>query len=77
MRDKRDVVSDMLISMSFFHDDTELGDSYADLHLVIDAILDAPDRVTSEEWLKFLNALVRLPDSDLLIVRLLLREVMQ
>ena len=87
MRNKRDVVADILMSMSLFHKGTELGDIYADLYQVLDAALDAPDHATSEEGrndeyscsaecLKFVNALCNLPEPDLQIVRVLLKEAM-
>ena len=92
MRNKRAVVADILMSMSLFHKGTELGDIYlgdiyADLYQVLDAALDAPDHATSEEGrndeyscsaecLKFVNALCNLPEPDLQIVRVLLKEAM-
>lgn len=87
MRNKRDVVADILLSMAFLHRGTELGDIYEDLYQVLDAALDAPDHATSEEdrndeyscsaaCLKFVNALCNLPEPDLQIVRLLLKEAL-
>lgn len=87
MRNKRDVVAEILFGLSFIHSNTELGDIYEDLYRVLDAALDAPDHATSEEGrndeyscsaacLKFVNALCNLPEPDLQIIRVLLKEAL-
>lgn len=77
MRNKRDVVADIMLSMSFLHRGTELGDIYEDLYQVFDAATSEEDRndeySCSAECLKFVNALLSLPEPDLQIVRLLLK----
>lgn len=77
MRNKRDVVAEILLSMSFLHRGTELGDIYENLYQVFAAATSEEDRndeySCSAECLKFVNALLSLPEPDLQIVRLLLK----
>jgi hypothetical protein len=76
VRDKETVVLDLLAGMQLFHDNTPLGNTYADLYQAVGALLLAPDRASHAERVKFLNALHSLPEPDQQIVRLLLQEVL-
>lgn len=76
-RDTAVVVLDLLASMARYHDGSELGDVYAELHQLVAQRLanKQSQQVTTDNVTKFLNAFYRLPEADRQILRILLKEV--
>ncbi|WP_122653425.1 hypothetical protein [Escherichia coli] len=76
-RDTTVVVLDLLAGMAYYHDGSELGDIYAELHQLVAQRLAKKQSqlVTADNAIKFLNAFYRLPEADRQILRVLFKEV--
>lgn len=76
-RDTAVVILDMLAGMACYHDDSELGNVYAELYqLVAQRLADEQSQqITTDNAIKFLNAFYRLPEADRQILRVLLKIV--